>query len=41
MKADTDHDNTASQHVMAAVGMRLIAEDERLKYYKIAWNENA
>ena len=41
VKGDTDHDNTASQHVMAAVGMRLIAEDERLKYYKIAWNENA
>ncbi|MFI1432103.1 GNAT family N-acetyltransferase [Streptomyces lydicus] len=35
---DTDHDNTASQHVMAAVGMRLVAEDERLKYYKITWN---
>jgi RimJ/RimL family protein N-acetyltransferase len=41
VKGDTDHDNTASQHVMAAVGMGLIAEDERLKYYKIAWNENA
>ncbi|MFF8373831.1 GNAT family N-acetyltransferase [Streptomyces lydicus] len=38
VEGDTDHDNTASQHVMAAVGMRLIAEDERLKFYKITWN---
>lgn len=38
VEGDTDHDNTASQHVMAAVGMRLVAEDERLKYYKITWN---
>ena len=40
VKGDTDHDNTASQHVMASAGMRLIAEDQRLKHYKIAWNEN-
>lgn len=39
VEGDTDHDNTASQHVMAAVGMRLIAEDERLNYYKITWDE--
>jgi RimJ/RimL family protein N-acetyltransferase len=39
VQGDTDHDNTASQHVMAAVGMRLTAEDERLKYYKITWDE--
>ena len=39
VKGDTDHDNTASQHGMAAAGMRLIAEDERLKYYKITWNQ--
>jgi RimJ/RimL family protein N-acetyltransferase len=37
VEGDTDHDNIASQHVMAAVGMRLVAEDGRLKYYKIAW----
>lgn len=35
--ADTTHDNVASQRVMTAVGMRLIAEDEQLKYYKIVW----
>jgi RimJ/RimL family protein N-acetyltransferase len=34
---DTDHDNTASQRVMASVGMELVAEDGRLKFYKIAW----
>ena len=39
VEGDTGHDNTASQHVMIAVGMRLTAEDERLKYYKITWNE--
>jgi RimJ/RimL family protein N-acetyltransferase len=37
VEGDTTHDNVASQHVMTAVGMRLVAEDERLKYYKIAW----
>ncbi|MGK5728590.1 GNAT family N-acetyltransferase [Streptomyces sp. URMC 124] len=36
---DTDHDNVASQHVMTAVGMQLVAEDERLKYYAITWSE--
>lgn len=39
VEGDTDHDNTASQHVMAAAGMRLTTEDQRLKYYKITWNE--
>lgn len=39
VEGDTGHENTASQHVMAAAGMRLTAEDERLKYYKITWNE--
>jgi RimJ/RimL family protein N-acetyltransferase len=38
VEGDTSHDNIASQHVMTAVGMRLIAEDERLRYYKITWN---
>lgn len=41
VEGDTDHDNTASQHVMIAVGMRLVAEDERLKHYKIAWTDAA
>ncbi|MEU8686215.1 GNAT family protein [Streptomyces sp. NPDC048611] len=37
VKGDTDHDNIASQHVMTAVGMQLVAEDERLRYYEITW----
>lgn len=37
VEGDTDHDNTASQRVMIAVGMRLVAEDGRLKHYKITW----
>ncbi len=41
VEGDTGHDNTSSQHVMAAVGMRMIAEDERLKHYKITWNQAA
>lgn len=39
VEGDTDQDNIASQHVMTAVGMRLIAEDERLRYYRITWND--
>ncbi|MFH8366447.1 GNAT family N-acetyltransferase [Streptomyces sp. NPDC018031] len=34
---DTDHDNTASQRVMAAAGMRPAGEDERVRYYAIDW----
>lgn len=41
VRGDTDQDNVPSQHVMAAVGMRLVAEDERLRYYEIAWSEAA
>jgi RimJ/RimL family protein N-acetyltransferase len=41
VEGDTTHDNTASQHVMTAVGMRLVAEDERLKHYKITWTDAA
>ncbi len=41
VEGDADHDNTASQNVMTAVGMRLIAEDERVKYYRIAWPDTA
>lgn len=36
---DTDQDNVASQRVMAAVGMRLVTEDEQLKYYRISWDD--
>ncbi|WP_345042186.1 hypothetical protein [Streptomyces sannanensis] len=34
-----DHDNVACQRVMTAtaVGMRLVALDARLKYYKVTW----
>lgn len=35
--ADTAHDNIASQHVMTAAGMNLVAEDEHLKHYKTTW----
>ena len=41
VEGDTTHDNAASQHVMTAVGMRLVAEDERLKHYKIARADGA
>jgi RimJ/RimL family protein N-acetyltransferase len=39
VKGDTDHDNIASQHVMMAVGMRPAGEDERLRYFEIAWTD--
>ncbi|WUH88982.1 GNAT family N-acetyltransferase [Streptomyces sp. NBC_00433] len=35
---DTDVGNTASQRVMAAAGMRLVATTEQLKFYLIAWD---
>lgn len=35
---DTDTGNTASQRVMAAAGMRLIATTEQLAFYRIAWD---
>lgn len=38
VKGDADHDNTASQHVMTAAGMRQIGEDERVKYYAVSWS---
>ncbi len=41
VRGDTDRDNIASQHVMTATGMRLVAEDERLKYYEITWTDAA
>ncbi|MEU5943058.1 GNAT family N-acetyltransferase [Micromonospora sp. NPDC047548] len=37
---DTTHGNIASQHVMTAAGMQLIAEDEKLKYYNIDWADS-
>ncbi|MYV51478.1 GNAT family N-acetyltransferase [Streptomyces sp. SID3212] len=36
---DADQDNVASHHVMSAAGMRLVSEDEELKYYRITWPE--
>ncbi|KOU00662.1 acetyltransferase [Streptomyces sp. NRRL F-5755] len=37
VKGDADHDNVASQRVMAAAGMRPAGEDERVKYFEITW----
>ncbi len=37
VKGDADLDNIASQRVMAAAGMRLTGEDERVRYYEIVW----
>ncbi|MCO6011371.1 GNAT family N-acetyltransferase [Actinoallomurus purpureus] len=37
VKGDADHDNVASQRVMTAAGMRQVGEDDRVKYYEIAW----
>jgi RimJ/RimL family protein N-acetyltransferase len=37
VKGDADHDNIASQHVMRAAGMQLAGEDERVRYFEIAW----
>ncbi|THA39082.1 N-acetyltransferase [Streptomyces sp. A1547] len=34
---DADRENAASHRVMAAAGMRLVAEDERLRYYAVTW----
>jgi len=41
VEGDTDHDNIASQRVMTAAGMHLVAEDGRLKYFKITWSDPA
>lgn len=35
---DTDVGNIASQRVMTAAGMRLTAESEQLKFYRITWD---
>lgn len=37
VKGDADHENAASHRVMTAVGMALVGQDERVKYYEIAW----
>lgn len=39
VRGDTAHDNIASQRVMAAAGLRLVAEDDQLKYYELSWEE--
>lgn len=39
VKGDADHDNIASQHVMMAVGMRPTGQDERVRYFEIAWTD--
>jgi hypothetical protein len=39
VQGTTTLDTIASQHVLAAVGMRLAADDGRLKHYKIAWTD--
>ncbi|MEV7915417.1 GNAT family N-acetyltransferase [Streptomyces griseus] len=38
VKGDADHDNTASQHVMMAAGMRPVGEDARVRYFAVSWN---
>jgi RimJ/RimL family protein N-acetyltransferase len=39
VKGDADHDNVASQHVMTAAGMRPVGQDERVRYFEIAWTD--
>lgn len=39
VKGDADHDNIASQHVMMAAGMRPAGQDERVRYFEIAWTD--
>ncbi|WP_103535484.1 GNAT family N-acetyltransferase [Streptomyces sp. SM11] len=41
VKGDADHDNTASQHVMTAAGMRPVGEDERVTYFAVSWTSDA
>ncbi|GAA1670475.1 hypothetical protein GCM10009765_19880 [Fodinicola feengrottensis] len=38
VEGDTTHDNLGSQRVMEAVGMRLVEENEKLRFYR--WNRN-
>ena len=39
VKGDTDHENIASQHVMMAADMRPTGENERVRYFEIAWTD--
>ncbi|KAF4405608.1 GNAT family N-acetyltransferase [Streptomyces lycii] len=41
VKGDADHDNSPSQHVMAAAGMRLAGEDEQVRYYEMVWTDTS
>ncbi|WP_398866398.1 GNAT family N-acetyltransferase [Streptomyces stephensoniae] len=41
VKGDADHDNIASQHVMAAAGMRPAGEDDRVRYFETDWSGTA
>ncbi len=38
VRGDADHDNTASQHVMTAAGMRPVGEDDRVRYFAVSWS---
>ncbi|CAM5301956.1 hypothetical protein SAVIM338S_00458 [Streptomyces avidinii] len=37
VKGDADHDNTPSQHVMTAAGMRPAGQDARVRYFETGW----
>jgi len=37
VRGTTTRDNVASQHVMVAAGMLLVAEDDALKHYETGW----
>ncbi|MCX4744963.1 GNAT family N-acetyltransferase [Kitasatospora sp. NBC_01287] len=39
VKGDADHDNAASHHVMTAAGMLPAGQDERVRYFEIAWTD--
>ncbi|WP_328326387.1 MULTISPECIES: GNAT family N-acetyltransferase [unclassified Streptomyces] len=41
VRGDADHENAASHRVMTAAGMTMVGQDERVKYYEIAWAGNA
>ncbi|WP_374778132.1 GNAT family N-acetyltransferase [Streptomyces sp. NBC_01310] len=39
VKGDADHDNIASHRVMMAVGMQPAGQDDRVRYFEIAWTD--
>jgi RimJ/RimL family protein N-acetyltransferase len=41
VKGDADHDNIASQRVMTAAGMRPTGQDERVRFFEIAWTDES